>query len=50
MLFTVENTTKQLESEPNSVAEVLNSNKWKKAKKNRDSSANSKSNLVPSKV
>lgn len=33
MLFTVENTTKQLESEPNSVAEVLNSNKWKKAKK-----------------
>ena len=33
-LFTVENATKQLErSKPNSVVEVLNSNKWKKVNK-----------------
>ena len=29
-LFTVESTTKQLESEPNSVTKALQSNKWKK--------------------
>ena len=32
-IFTIESTTKQLTSEPNSVTEASKSNKWKKAMK-----------------
>ena len=32
-IFTIESTTKQLMSEPNSVTEASKSNKWKKAMK-----------------
>ena len=46
-LFTVESTTKQLESEPNSVTKALQSNKWKKSYGTKNSGIKSKSNMLP---